>query len=175
MLQLTLGCFADISSLIMVVSAFEESRSWLPFIGPWQWLNLVLPLFIYTILVVSILHQIVVIVMIFAYVNSLLLKNNKNTIKYKQLNWVFLLFVKDRQHQWLIVKICWKNSISKKTTNIGWTVHCFLLGYLRISFDAFLLCFYFECFILVMLLISITILRWKEFFSLFSKFKWLYS
>uniref|UniRef100_A0A914RQB3 Uncharacterized protein n=1 Tax=Parascaris equorum TaxID=6256 RepID=A0A914RQB3_PAREQ len=54
-LQLTLGCFADISSLIMVISEFEESRSWLPFSGSLQWLNLVLPLFIYTILVVCLM------------------------------------------------------------------------------------------------------------------------
>ncbi|KHN82199.1 hypothetical protein Tcan_08972 [Toxocara canis] len=53
--QLTLGCFADIASLVMVTNELEESHSWLPFSGSLRWLNLVLPLFIYTVLVVCLM------------------------------------------------------------------------------------------------------------------------
>ncbi|VDK44369.1 unnamed protein product [Anisakis simplex] len=54
--QLTLGCFADISSLVMLIyDEFREPHSSLPFTGSLRSLNLVLPLFIYTVLVVCLM------------------------------------------------------------------------------------------------------------------------
>ncbi|KAI6214440.1 hypothetical protein M3Y94_00268500 [Aphelenchoides besseyi] len=56
MVQCSVGIFADISTLLLLIRELEHQNAWLPFEENYKWLNILLPLFLYFLLVGLLLH-----------------------------------------------------------------------------------------------------------------------